>query len=65
MESPSALLSMSLKKLKTKSIPKKSVLKKMFLGSRLKKFLYSRRDLAKPENPKFHTFCLLRENFQT
>ena len=30
---------------------------------KIKKFLYFKRELAKPENQKFHIFCLLRENF--
>ena len=33
------------------------------LAPNLKKFLYFSKELAKPENQKFHIFCLLRENF--
>ena len=32
-------------------------------SSKFKKLLYFRRELPKPENQKFHIFCLLRENF--
>ena len=32
-------------------------------SSKFKKLLYFRRKLPKPENQKFHIFCLLRENF--
>ena len=34
-----------------------------FPSLKLETFLYFRREHAKPENKKFHMFCLLRENF--
>ena len=34
-----------------------------FLATSSKSSLYFRKELAKPENKKFHIFCLLRENF--
>ena len=34
-----------------------------FLARRMKRFLYFRRGLAKLENQKFHSFCLLKKNF--